>query len=94
MQEVQNIIGKFNVKQGQQFVRAIKWHLNKPRVIAAIEEVESLKSTLTFVLQIHQVHLAQRSLDAIRSTSVEISTQFAKDRELRANEDGGKHRCA
>lgn len=77
------IIEKFKPERGQQLLRYFKRQSNKKYLEAAIEKIESLKSTLTFMLQLHQVNLAERNLHAIRSASVEVSPRFAKDRELR-----------
>ena len=69
MLEVEKIVGRFKAGHAHQIARALKWQSNKTSVVSMMEEVESLKSTLSVMLQLYQVKSTERSLGGVTQLS-------------------------
>lgn len=75
IREVKNILNvlTYRTKTGQhkhtEIVRLVKrqlWRLNKKKVLLLMDEIESLKSTFSVVLQTHQIQISERSFAEIK----------------------------
>ncbi|QKX58594.1 uncharacterized protein TRUGW13939_05719 [Talaromyces rugulosus] len=72
MREVGNILDvlTYRTETGRQkytgLLRMLKWQLNKKRVLSLMGEVDSLKSTFSIVLQVHQIQISEHSLREIK----------------------------
>ncbi|KAI9730882.1 MAG: hypothetical protein M1834_005600 [Cirrosporium novae-zelandiae] len=85
IEEVQYVLEGFKVKPGHQLVRSLKWQRKRKDVMAAMEEVDSVKLTLSVMLQLHQTKIAEQNFNALRSASFDASSSQSRDAKLRAN---------
>lgn len=90
MEGVQHILEKYGAKPGRKFgaaISALKWTSNRKHVLAVMEEVESLKSTLSVMLQTHQIQMTERNFEAIKLATEEASLSLRRQMGAKANGD-------
>lgn len=79
MKGVESLLDKYRIRPGQRLVsafRALQWQSAKKNVGAIMEEVESLKSTLSVMLQLHQITMTENQIQMAEERSFEITKLY------------------
>ncbi|KAF2185574.1 hypothetical protein K469DRAFT_726693 [Zopfia rhizophila CBS 207.26] len=80
---IRHVLAKYNPKTGTQrrakaVVLVMKWSSDRKRIFAIMDEIESLKSTLTIMLQTHQSQMTERTLEAMKFATEQASVSHQR----------------
>ncbi|KAN0093540.1 hypothetical protein V8E51_016724 [Hyaloscypha variabilis] len=82
MKEVENLVLRRVTKRSEQLVGALQWWSTKKDVKTIMEEVESLKSTLSMMLQLYQVKMTEKQIQMAERSFEKIQNALADAVEL------------